>query len=143
MRRLLQSKNVACSSYAGATKGKFISILNIIQGSVEPSQIHKSLQRIRERQLANFIGWAPANYQVVLSRHSQHSSKTGLQGLMLANHTSVRHWFARCLEQYDKLSRRKAFLEQYERFDMFGDEFAEARDVVQSLVEEYVRTEAD
>lgn len=50
-------------------------------------QIHKSLQRIRERQLANFIGWAPANYQVVLSRHSHHSSKIGLQGLMLANHT--------------------------------------------------------
>jgi hypothetical protein len=32
---------------------------------------------------------------------------------MLANHTSVRHLFNRCLSQYDKLSKRKAFLENY------------------------------
>jgi len=37
--------------------------LNIIQGDVEPTQVHKSLQRIRERKLANFIEWAPANMQ--------------------------------------------------------------------------------
>lgn len=38
MRRLLQSKNVMCSSYAGTgvKEGKFISILNIVQGNIEP-----------------------------------------------------------------------------------------------------------
>ncbi len=32
---------------------------------------------------------------------------------MLANHTSVRHLFNRCLSQCDRLSKRKAFLENY------------------------------
>jgi tubulin gamma len=66
MRRLLQTKNVMASIYPGAAsnQSKFISILNIIKGNVHPTQVHKSLQRIRERQLATFIDWAPANFEV-------------------------------------------------------------------------------
>lgn len=59
MRRLLQTKNILVSS--SVKKGKYISILNIIQGDVDPTQVHKSLQRIRERKLANFIPWGPAS----------------------------------------------------------------------------------
>lgn len=43
---------------------RYISILNIIQGEVDPSQVHKSLTRIRERKTANFIEWGPASIQV-------------------------------------------------------------------------------
>ena len=45
MRRLLHTKNIMLTG--GAKKGYYISILNIIQGDVDPTQIHKSLQRIR------------------------------------------------------------------------------------------------
>ena len=55
MRRLLQTKNIMVTG--GARKGMYISILNIIQGDVDPTQVHKSLQRIRQRKLANFIPW--------------------------------------------------------------------------------------
>ena len=37
-----------------------------MQGEVDPTQVHKSLQRIRERKLANFIEWGPASIQVSL-----------------------------------------------------------------------------
>lgn len=47
-----------------STSAKYISILNIIQGDVDPTQVHKSLQRIRERNLIDFIRWAPASLQV-------------------------------------------------------------------------------
>lgn len=33
-------------------------------------QVHKALQRIRERKLVNFIPWGPASIQVALSRKS-------------------------------------------------------------------------
>ena len=64
MRRLLQEKNrmVSCRRKDGK-KGCYISILNIIQGEVDPTQVHKSLQRIRERKLAEFIPWGPASIQ--------------------------------------------------------------------------------
>lgn len=59
MRRLLQTKNIMVS--ASTRKGCYISILNLIQGEVDATQIHKSLQRIRERKLATFIEWGPAS----------------------------------------------------------------------------------
>ncbi len=34
------------------------------QGDVDPTQLHQSLQRIRERKLAQFIEWGPASIQV-------------------------------------------------------------------------------
>ncbi|CAH1431189.1 unnamed protein product [Lactuca virosa] len=58
MRRLLQTKNIMVSSHARtkeASQAKYISILNIIQGEVDPTLVHDSLQRIGERKLVNFI----------------------------------------------------------------------------------------
>jgi len=31
---------------------------------VDPTQVHRSLQHIREKKLANFIDWGPASIQV-------------------------------------------------------------------------------
>ena len=54
------------------------------------TQVHQSLLRIRERQLANFIPWGPASIQVALTRRSPYvQTNHRVSGLMLANHTSV------------------------------------------------------
>lgn len=91
MRRLLQPKNMMVST--GPDKSNhhcYISILNIIQGEVDPTQVHKSLQRIRERKLAQFIPWGPTSIQVALSKSSPYvQSNHRVSGLMLANHTSI------------------------------------------------------
>ena len=44
----------------------FDRLCGCVQGEVDPTQVHKSLQRIRERKLANFIEWGPASIQVGL-----------------------------------------------------------------------------
>lgn len=62
----------------------------LMQGEVDPGQVHKSLQRIRERKLANFIPWSPASIQVALSRKSPYiQTQHRVSGLMLANHTNI------------------------------------------------------
>jgi|Transcript_6002 tubulin gamma len=149
MRRLLQPKNIMVSfpRSRDVSTSKYISILNVIQGEVDPTQVHKSLQRIRERKLASFIEWGPASIQVALSRKSPYvQTAHRVSGLMLANHTSIRHLFLRTLSQYDKLMRRKAFLDNYEKFDMFsnGDlsEFDDAREILTELAEEYKACES-
>ena len=99
-----------------------------------------------ERRLANFIEWAPASIQVALSRKSPYvQAAHRVSGLMLANHTSIRHLFDKCLTQYDKLMRRKAFLDQYEQHPTFADgleEFDDAREIVEGLAEEYAACES-
>lgn len=115
----------------------------------------QSLVRIRERKLANFIDWGPASIQVALSRKSPYiKSAHRVSGLMLANHTSIRHLFARTLSQFDKLFKRNAFIDNYKEFptfhrqsaggglDMNLDEFHDAREVVQGVADEYEACEA-
>lgn len=142
MRRLLQPKNMMVSTGPDKTNHHcYISILNIIQGEVDPTQVHKSLQRIRERKLAQFIPWGPTSIQVALSRSSPYvQSSHRVSGLMLANHTSICSLFERALNQYDKLKKRGAFLDQFKREDIFKDDLSElddSRDVVDCLVQEY------
>jgi len=145
MRRLLQTKNILVSS--SVKKGKYISILNIIQGDVDPTQVHKSLQRIRERKLANFIPWGPASIQVALSKKSPYvDSPHKVSGMMLANHTSIRSLFKIIIEQQKKMRNRRAFLDAYKAFKVFEnnmDEFDNAQESVVKLIEEYEAAEKE
>ncbi|XP_071042588.1 tubulin gamma-1 chain isoform X2 [Parasteatoda tepidariorum] len=143
MRRLLQPKNMMVSTaYDRNSSHCYISILNIIQGEVDPTQVHKSLMRIRERKLAQFIPWGPASIQVALSRKSPYiPTAHRVSGLMLANHTSISSLFERTLKQYDKLRKREAFLDQFRKEAMFQDnldELDDSRETVQQLINEYV-----
>jgi tubulin gamma len=147
MRRLLQPKN-RMVSMTPSKSSCYISILNMIQGEADPTDVHKSLLRIRERRLASFIPWGPASIQVALTNKSpylQHSHR--VSGLMLANHTSVATLFKRIIQQYDRLRKRNAFLEPYKKEAPFagGDlsEFDEARAVVMDLVAEYEAAERE
>lgn len=142
MRRLLQPKNKMVSTVM-AKRSCYISILNIIQGEADPTEVHKSLLRIRERRLAQFIPWGPASIQVALSRKSPYvQTPHRVSGLMLANHTSIASLFKRICDQYDRLRKRNAFLEQYKRETSASqtdalEEFDSSRDVVQQLISEY------
>lgn len=111
------------------------------------TQVHKSLLRIRERNLASFIPWGPASIQVALTRTSPYlvppyttRPPPRVSGLMLANHTGISTLFKRIVFQYDRLRKRNAFLEQYKREEPFRDglgQFDEAREVVMELIKEY------
>jgi tubulin gamma len=95
------------------------------------SQVHKSLLRIRERHLVNFIPWGPASIQVALTKGSPHLQQSHrVSGLMLGNHTSISTYFKKTLHQYDMIRKRGAFIEQYKKEDMFRnglEEFDDAR----------------
>ncbi len=139
MRRLLQTKNHMVST--NTRKGSYMSILNIIEGEVDPSQVHKALESIREKKMAKFIPWGPASIQVALSKKSPYTrSAHRVSGLMMANHTSIHSLFETTLKQYQKLRQRGAFLDQYKKQDIFKDgfdEFDQAAEIVRNLIEEY------
>eukprot|EP00434_Breviolum_minutum_P009154 symbB.v1.2.008066.t1/scaffold504.1/size194584/2 len=135
MRRLLHTKNIMVS--CSTRRGVYISILNIIQGDVDPTQ----------RKLAKFIRWGPASIQVALSRQSPYLQQAHkVSGLMLANHTAICQLFDRCVKQYEKLRSRNAFLENYRQEPLFAeslDEFDHAKEVVVSLSDEYKAAEGE
>lgn len=145
MRRLLQPKNIMVS--CGTKKGVYISILDIIRATrneVDPTDIHKSLQRIREKKIVNFIPWGPASIQVALSKQSPYIDAKKIpyrvSGCMMANHSNIGNLFQRILKTYDILRKRNAFLNMYQQTPMFADnmdEFEDARETILNLIEEY------
>jgi tubulin gamma len=89
MRRLLQTKNMMVSTLPSKSSC-YISALNIIQGATDHNDVHKSLLRIKERNLAPFIPWCPSGIQVAFAKKSPFvSTSHRVSGLMLANHTSI------------------------------------------------------
>ncbi len=55
------------------------------------------------------VSFCLAARQVALSKKSPYvASSHRVGGLMLANHTSIRHLLNKCIDQYDKLMKRKA-----------------------------------
>ena len=143
MRRLLMPNNMMVST--SLKKGCYISMLNVIQGEVDPSQVHKSLERIREKP-PRFIPWGPASIQVILSKKSPFiESKHRVSGLMMANHTSMGSLFMRTVKHFDTLFKKGAFISQYRDTKMFSenlDEFKEAREDVVEMIEEYKACES-
>lgn len=146
MRRLLQPKNRMVST--GQSKSScYLALLNIIQGDVDPTDIHKSLLRIRERNLANFVPSAPTSLQISLARRSPYlTSPSRISGLMLANHTSITSLFQRTLDQFDRLWKRQAFLDPYKKQAMFENdglaaEFEDSKEIVRGLIHEYKKLE--
>jgi tubulin gamma len=146
MRRLLQPKN-RMVSINPSKSSCYISILNIIQGEADPTDVHKSLLRIRERRMATFIPWGPASIQVALTKKSPYLQNTHrVSGLMLANHTSVATLFKRIVGQYERMRKRSAYLEQYKKEAPFADgfgEFDESKEVVMGMIGEYEAAEKD
>ena len=139
MKSLLDSRNII--SHIGTKTGHYISLLNIIQGEVEPESIHKALQRVREKKYASFIPWGPASIQVALSKKSPYiENPHKVSGLMMANHTSMAVMLSALKSSFDQLYKRKAFLEQYKKEEMFKnglEEFDDCLEAIDKVIAEY------
>lgn len=144
MRRLLQPKNRMVSLQGASKSACYMSIMNIVQGEVDPREVHKSLLRIREKHSASFIPWGPASIQVALAKRSPYvPSSHRVNGLMLANHTGIAGMFKRMTDQYDKLFKRSAFVEGYKKEPEFAvSDFEEARETTAELIQEYRAAES-
>eukprot|EP00917_Polyrhabdina_sp_WS-2016_P032052 GHVP01068414.1.p1 GENE.GHVP01068414.1~~GHVP01068414.1.p1 ORF type:complete len:446 (+),score=88.06 GHVP01068414.1:155-1492(+) len=146
MRRLLQEKN-RMVSFNFSKSNCYLSALNIIRGDVQSSEVHKSLLRIKERRLAQFVPWGPACISVALAKNSPYvKTPHRVSGLLLANHTGIGSVFTKMCGKFDRLKKRNAFLEMYKREEVFSDslaEFDEAREIVQKQIDEYSSCELE
>lgn len=144
MRRLLQPKSRMLSTVPPKSSC-YLALLTILQGEADPSDIYRSLLRVRERNLASFCPGMPAALQVTVAKRSPYSeSPNRLSGVMLANHTCVASLLLRMGDQFDRLFRRGAFLNEYKKQAIFEgslDEFVDSRETIGRVVENYRRME--
>ena len=120
-----------------------IAMLNVLRGNIDPIELHKGLARIKERRLVNFVPWCPVAYQTAISKNYFASNQ--VQGLCISNSTAVASVFKRNLDQYDRLRKRNAFLDQYRKFDAFSnslDLFDQAKNSLMNIILDYERAES-
>ena len=146
MNRLLDQKNIMVST--DMSKGMYVSILNILQGEIDPTEIHTALRQVRENKKLRFIPWGPASLQLALSRKSPYVEMPNrVSGLMLANHTNVRGLFESLIKDFKRLYASKAYFQQYEKSSALAgrvtDEFNESLAAVTKVCKEYEDAERD
>lgn len=147
MFKLLQKKNFMISTNTVNNHYldcKYLAILNIILGNIDPIQVYKSLQSIQEKKIAKFVDWVSPSIQVAISKGSPFSQlKNQLSGLSLANHTSFSHLLTKCSVQFDLLFKRKAFLDRFWRdipnqnCETIQQELEDSKNTVEELKDEY------
>lgn len=123
--------------------------MTIVQGDVGAKDVHKAILKLKEKNTMQFAPWKPSSMQINVARRSpclEDGDTQGgrISGLMLANHTSVAQLFKSTIDQYDRLRKRNAFLEQYRKLDMFKDgleEFDVSRESLLDVTEEYLACE--
>lgn len=91
MRRLLQRRSwmVSCDP----AKGKYISVLNVIQGDVSVQEVQQAQHRIIDKRIIEPVRNSPFpfSFKVSLSKASPYTERLNrVNGFLLANHTSIR-----------------------------------------------------
>eukprot|EP01103_Thecamoeba_quadrilineata_P011790 TRINITY_DN2893_c0_g1_i1.p1 TRINITY_DN2893_c0_g1~~TRINITY_DN2893_c0_g1_i1.p1 ORF type:complete len:160 (-),score=25.06 TRINITY_DN2893_c0_g1_i1:107-586(-) len=143
MSRLLDSSNMLATIKDKAifSQGRYISLMNIIQGDIDVSQVNSSVSELREGNRFSFVPWAPTSIQVTLARRSPYDAAPHrVRGLMLAHHTSIHSLFSECLSNLKKLSSRGAFMSNFEKHQDSAEvqeELKSSKEVVTELIEEY------
>lgn len=68
----------------------YLTAYGILRGAVDFAEIGKSIVRIKEKKLINFMPWSPAAFYINPIKQSPFSANPdSVTGLVLSNHTSV------------------------------------------------------
>lgn len=129
----------------------YFNVYNTIIGNVEPRQISRAMTKLQQR--IKFPSWSSSAMHVNIGRRSPYlplqPNENEVSGMMLSNMSTVVNVFENACNTFDKVFAKGAFLNNYNVGDLFQsmqnvqDEFAESREVVQSLMEDYVAAEQD
>ncbi|VDD88591.1 unnamed protein product [Enterobius vermicularis] len=140
LRRLLQPKNMMSSAVMEKDVDHcLLSALAILQGSIDASEIYSTLGRIKERKELKFAPWSWGSLDITQCRRSPFLPLTNrVSGLMLCNHTNIASIFQDTINQYEKLIRKRAYLEQYLKVDAdIVETLHEAAEQVRETIKTY------
>lgn len=138
MRRLLHPK-CRLATFEATKSIAAISILNILNGVNDSTEVHKSIMKITDRNLLTFVPWMKPFFNIALSKSKHNSSR--VSGLALLNTTGISLLLNKIVNQFDKLRKQKAFIEIYKKFDVDLDSFDRSREKVCNVIDEYSKSE--
>jgi tubulin gamma len=137
-RRLLLPKS-RLVTYEESETNCLLAGISIMEGA-SSGEIERSLLRLNQRGALRFAPWTTASIQVALGN----GEGTKVSGLLLSNTTGFARTLKKTTKQFDTLKKKNAFVEMYRREGHVGEnleEFAESREAVQWIIDEYEAAE--
>ncbi|KAF9764687.1 Tubulin gamma chain [Nosema granulosis] len=141
MRKLYLPKT-KLATYETTSSTAIISTLNILNGVEDSADVQKSILRLLDSNLVNFVPWIPQSLNISLNKQvktRQISSR--VSGLSLTNTTGISSLLYKITGQFDKLRKQKAFVDIYRKFGVELTDFDECREKVIQAIENYSKAE--
>jgi len=116
--------------------GRYLTGACLYRGrTLSSSEVDAQMLNIQTKNSSYFVEWIPNNIKSSICTVPPQG--LSMSATFLGNNTSIKEVFARILEQFSKMFKRKAFLHWYTGEGMDEMEFTEAESNLLDLVSEY------
>lgn len=142
LHRLVQAKHSMLAVTPSALQAsRFVAVLRVVRGDPDVADFRKQIYGMQERDSFQFAKAFAHSSQVVVAKQSPHAGvKTRLSGVGLWNNTVVGDSLNHVLREFQSMYQKGAFMSSYKQFPMFEnglDEFRDAQEQVQTVVDTY------
>ncbi|XP_069845850.1 tubulin beta-1 chain [Dipodomys merriami] len=116
-------------------RGRYLTVACVFRGRVSTREVERQLLAAQSRHSDRFVDWIPNNVKVAVCDVPPRG--LDVAATFMGNSTAIQELFARVLERFSAMFRRRAFVHWYTSEGMDVAEFEEAESEVQDLVSEY------
>lgn len=133
VQQIFSSNNLLCA--IDLRKGKLLTAAGIFRGHMSPREVDQLMNGVRNKNLHNFVDWIPNNIKTAICDIPPRGLK--MSATFIGNTTAIQTLFQRLLDGSSVMLRRRAYLHWYTGEGMEEQEFIDAQNELQQIIEDY------
>ncbi|SPP86877.1 probable tubulin beta chain CG32396 [Drosophila guanche] len=133
VQQIFSSNNLLCA--IDLRQGKLLTAAGIFRGRMSPREVDQMMTGVRNKNLNNFVDWIPNNIKTAICDIPPRGLK--MSATFIGNTTAIQTLFQRLLDGSSVMLRRKAHLHWYTGEGMEEQEFIDAQQELQAIIDDY------
>ncbi|KAH8258897.1 hypothetical protein KR038_005624 [Drosophila bunnanda] len=133
VQQIFSSNNLLCA--IDLRRGKLLTAAGIFRGRMSPREVDQLMTGVRNKNISNFVDWIPNNIKTAICDIPPRGLK--MSATFIGNTTAIQSLFQRLLDASIAMLRRKAHLHWYTGEGMEEQEFMDAQQELQAIIDDY------